>query len=146
MNDVRCPRCREEVMLARSCPYCGAVVGEQADGDVPAQDGLADDDPAAGEGFRGPLRAESGTKAEGAAGPRRMGPFALVTGTVRYLFDPKVPLIRKFLIAGALAYLISPLDIVPDLLPVLGWLDDAAVAVALWAFITGEIGRYTGRA
>jgi uncharacterized membrane protein YkvA (DUF1232 family) len=61
---------------------------------------------------------------------------------VRYLFDRRVPLLRKVLILGALIYLISPIDVIPDLLPVLGWLDDAAVAVALWAFINGEVGRY----
>lgn len=49
---------------------------------------------------------------------------------VRLMGDARVPLGPKLIVVAALAYLISPLDLVPDLLvPVLGQLDDIAV---LW--------------
>lgn len=45
---------------------------------------------------------------------------------------PDVPAKQKALIMGALGYLISPLDFIPDLLPVLGYSDDiVAIAFAL---------------
>ena len=43
------------------------------------------------------------------------------------LRDPETPLWVKGLIVGALGYFILPLDVVPDFIPVLGWLDDAGV-------------------
>lgn len=45
---------------------------------------------------------------------------------------PEVPMKYKTLILGALGYLISPIDFIPDIVPVLGYTDDlAAVAFAL---------------
>lgn len=47
--------------------------------------------------------------------------------------DPEVPTISKWLLAAALAYLISPIDLVPDFIPVLGQLDDLVlVPTLLW--------------
>lgn len=43
------------------------------------------------------------------------------------LLDPNVPLSPKATIAGALAYMISPIDIIPDYIPGLGQLDDLGV-------------------
>lgn len=48
------------------------------------------------------------------------------------LQKPEVPAKNKALIMGALGYLISPLDFIPDLLPVLGYSDDiVAITFAL---------------
>ena len=56
--------------------------------------------------------------------------------TARLLREPAVPLFLKGLPVLAAAYLISPLDLVPDVLPVLGQLDDLAlILVALKAFV-----------
>jgi uncharacterized membrane protein YkvA (DUF1232 family) len=46
--------------------------------------------------------------------------------------SPDVPLKIKATIAGALGYLILPLDLIPDFIPVAGYTDDIA---ALWAVI-----------
>jgi uncharacterized membrane protein YkvA (DUF1232 family) len=46
----------------------------------------------------------------------------------RLLGDPRVPRGRKLGLAGLLAYLALPIDIVPDFLPVVGQLDDALIA------------------
>ena len=46
---------------------------------------------------------------------------------VRLLRDPRVLRSRKLLLGAAALYLVSPIDIVPDFLPVIGVLDDAIV-------------------
>ncbi len=38
--------------------------------------------------------------------------------------DPKVPLRIKVVIILVIAYLLSPIDLIPDFIPVLGYLDD----------------------
>lgn len=43
--------------------------------------------------------------------------------------DPRVPASRKALLGLAGAYIVSPLDIVPEWIPVLGAIDDVAVMV-----------------
>lgn len=46
--------------------------------------------------------------------------------------NPDTPLAAKTIIAGALGYLILPTDLIPDVIPILGWTDDAgALAAAL---------------
>ena len=47
----------------------------------------------------------------------------------RLLRDRRVPRRRKLLLAGLVAYLAMPLDLVPDFIPVAGQLDDAIVVV-----------------
>jgi uncharacterized membrane protein YkvA (DUF1232 family) len=47
--------------------------------------------------------------------------------------DPRVPWYAKLLTLGAVFYLISPVDVVPDWLPFAGWADDLLVTpAALW--------------
>jgi uncharacterized membrane protein YkvA (DUF1232 family) len=53
---------------------------------------------------------------------------------VRFLLDPRVAPWAKVLAALALVYAIFPLDLVPDVVPVLGWLDDAGI-VALGLYL-----------
>ena len=43
--------------------------------------------------------------------------------------DPRVPRREKVLAALAVAYLVSPLDLIPDIIPVIGQADDLGVAV-----------------
>jgi uncharacterized membrane protein YkvA (DUF1232 family) len=45
-------------------------------------------------------------------------------------------------IAGALAYVIMPIDVVPDFIPVLGWIDDAFVLTDILARLPEEIRQY----
>lgn len=48
--------------------------------------------------------------------------------------DPRTPWYAKLLVAGIVAYAFSPIDLIPDFVPVLGYLDDLIlipVAIAL---------------
>ncbi len=38
--------------------------------------------------------------------------------------DPRTPWYAKLIVAGIVAYALSPIDLVPDFVPVLGYLDD----------------------
>ncbi len=44
---------------------------------------------------------------------------------------PRTPKIAKILIGAAAAYAISPIDLVPDFIPVIGHLDDAVIVPLL---------------
>lgn len=66
------------------------------------------------------------------------GPGAVLrfVGNVGRLFlacvrDPRVRTADKVLLAAVAVYLVSPVDLVPDIVPVLGQADD--LALALWA-------------
>jgi len=45
------------------------------------------------------------------------------------LRDPRVPWYAKALVPAIVLYLVTPIDIIPDFIPVLGHLDDALVVV-----------------
>ncbi len=56
----------------------------------------------------------------------------------RLLADPRVPRRRRALLVLLIAYLASPIDLVPDVVPVAGQLDDAIlVALVLRALVRG---------
>jgi len=55
-----------------------------------------------------------------------------------YEVDTKTYLI----IAGALAYVILPIDVIPDFIPIVGWLDDAFVLSYVINTLYEEIERY----
>jgi uncharacterized membrane protein YkvA (DUF1232 family) len=53
----------------------------------------------------------------------------------RLLRDGRVPLPAKLVLPGIGLYLLIPVDIIPDFIPVLGYLDDLLVlALGLWLF------------
>lgn len=48
----------------------------------------------------------------------------------------------KFLLLLAMLYLVSPVDLIPDTLPVVGWFDDAAIVPAAVCGLTSLLPRY----
>ena len=42
----------------------------------------------------------------------------------RLLLDPRVPRRSKITLGLAAAYVISPIDLIPDVIPIIGWADD----------------------
>ncbi len=49
------------------------------------------------------------------------------------LFDRQTPLYVKLILAVGLLYILVPVDIISDTIPLLGWLDDLAIASFLVA-------------
>jgi uncharacterized membrane protein YkvA (DUF1232 family) len=54
-------------------------------------------------------------------------------------FDRHTPTHVRVALLGALAYFIAPFDILPDLLPVVGLTDDAAVLAAVFKIVWDNI-------
>lgn len=47
--------------------------------------------------------------------------------------DPRVPWLARLLAIAVAAYALSPIDLIPDFIPVLGWLDDLLIVpLGLW--------------
>ncbi len=47
------------------------------------------------------------------------------------LRDPRAPGSAKIAAVLAILYVISPIDLIPDVIPILGWLDDGLIAYLL---------------
>ena len=56
------------------------------------------------------------------------------------LADREVPLSVKAALIGLVAWLISPIDLIPEFIPVLGPLDDVVVAILVLRFVRRRIG------
>jgi uncharacterized membrane protein YkvA (DUF1232 family) len=54
-------------------------------------------------------------------------------------FDRQTPLQVKAALLGALAYFVLPVDAMPDILPLLGYTDDALVLVTALRMVSGHI-------
>jgi uncharacterized membrane protein YkvA (DUF1232 family) len=54
-------------------------------------------------------------------------------------FDNETPFHVKAALIGALAYFVLPLDGIPDILPLLGFADDAAVLATALRMVSGHI-------
>jgi uncharacterized membrane protein YkvA (DUF1232 family) len=67
-------------------------------------------------------------------------PFAEDLVTAYYCaFDRATPLQVKATLVGALAYFVLPFDFVPDVLPLVGFSDDAAVLITAIKAVAGHM-------
>jgi uncharacterized membrane protein YkvA (DUF1232 family) len=46
------------------------------------------------------------------------------------------PKYRLFIVAISLAYLLSPIDLITDFIPIIGWIDDSVIATVLVAEVS----------
>lgn len=64
-------------------------------------------------------------------------------GLRAFFKDPNVALWRKLLVVGAVLYAIVPTDAIPDVIPVVGWLDDIGVLGIAVAAAWREVKRHS---
>lgn len=60
----------------------------------------------------------------------------------RYFQDGAVAWQKKAVVVAALLYFILPLDAIPDLVPILGYLDDFGVVAATTKFLSDQLAPY----
>ena len=74
------------------------------------------------------------------------GPIKEIWPKIQSLFqmvlDPKAAWTSKALAIGSLLYLVSPFDAIPDIIPVLGLTDDAAVIISVVSTLAVEVSKY----
>jgi uncharacterized membrane protein YkvA (DUF1232 family) len=61
---------------------------------------------------------------------------------VRYLRDGRVPLWKKLAGLLAVVYFLSPVDAIPDFIPILGWMDDLGVLSAAAFWMVKQVQQY----
>ena len=49
--------------------------------------------------------------------------------------DERIPFQNRVVLGGLLMYLLTPIDLIPDFIPIIGWLDDAFVAIIILDYI-----------
>lgn len=59
----------------------------------------------------------------------------------RLIGDPVLPRRVKLVLAAAIVYLVSPLDLVPDLMPILGYVDDVVIGAVVVDGILSHVDR-----
>ncbi|GBD42461.1 hypothetical protein HRbin39_01854 [bacterium HR39] len=57
------------------------------------------------------------------------------------VLDPQTPPRVRHVLLGAVAYFLLPADLLPDVLPALGFSDDAAVIALVLSTLSGHVGE-----
>ena len=55
--------------------------------------------------------------------------------------DPRVALVDKLIVAGAMAYIVMPIDLIPDFIPFFGEIDDLYLLVLALQRLVSNAGR-----
>lgn len=94
-----------------------------------------------------PVREVAGTPATPRTGAKRtvMGYVAELPRFLRLLWglitDVRVSMVDKLLVAGAIAYIVTPIDLIPDFIPFLGEVDDIYLLVLALRRLMQNAGR-----
>jgi len=59
----------------------------------------------------------------------------------RLVLDPVLPRTAKIALAAAVVYLMSPIDLIPDFVPFVGYLDDALIAAVVLDGVLNYVDR-----
>jgi uncharacterized membrane protein YkvA (DUF1232 family) len=65
---------------------------------------------------------------------------------VRFLGDKNAPLLPRLMALFAVFYVVFPLDIIPDVIPIIGWMDDVGVIALVVAWTARQVAKYQDEA
>jgi len=65
-----------------------------------------------------------------------------VLALYKYMMDENVQWYRKSIVVGALIYFITPIDLIPDIMPLVGYMDDLGVITAVLKYLGHELIPY----
>ncbi len=71
--------------------------------------------------------------------------FKRISVLYKYLLDKNVSVFKKILVISMLAYVISPLDIIPEVVLGFGFLDDAMLTIYVISSISNELDKYISK-
>jgi uncharacterized membrane protein YkvA (DUF1232 family) len=69
-------------------------------------------------------------------------PIGSLSAIWRFFRDPNGSKLGKLFVLGTLVYVIMPIDFIPDLAPVIGWLDDLGLASLAIFYLTRVAKEY----
>lgn len=61
---------------------------------------------------------------------------------LRFFRDKRASRLSKVMLAAALLYLVVPIDFIPDVAPLIGWLDDAGFIAAAIGLVLNRVAAY----
>lgn len=61
---------------------------------------------------------------------------------VRFLRDRQAPLLPRLLALFAVLYVVMPIDLIPDTIPFIGWLDDIGIVALVLGWTASRVQRY----
>jgi len=65
-----------------------------------------------------------------------------MSALLRFFRDPKASKLGKLFVLAVAAYIVCPIDFIPDFAPVIGWLDDLGAAGIATAYLISVARRY----
>lgn len=69
-------------------------------------------------------------------------PIGYLSALLRFFRDPKASKVGKLFVVAVAAYVVCPIDFIPDFAPVIGWLDDLGAAGLATAYLVSVARRY----
>jgi uncharacterized membrane protein YkvA (DUF1232 family) len=69
-------------------------------------------------------------------------PLPWAQAFLRFFRDPDASLLGKAFVVAAAMYVVMPLDAIPDVIPVIGWLDDLGLATMAMLYLSRVLQKY----
>jgi uncharacterized membrane protein YkvA (DUF1232 family) len=74
--------------------------------------------------------------------PRPQLPIGYFAAIWRFFRDPNGSKLGKLFVLATIVYIIMPLDFIPDLAPIIGWIDDIGLAALATAYLVRVAKQY----
>jgi uncharacterized membrane protein YkvA (DUF1232 family) len=76
---------------------------------------------------------------------RKAGLFTMLRrpgAVVRLLTDDRAPTFPRIVAVLAVLYVLLPIDAIPDVIPILGWLDDLGVVSLAFGYVMSQAAKF----